>query len=140
MACLELEAEAVYILREAAGQFERPVVLFSGGKDSIVLPWLARKAFAPAAPPMPLLHIDTGHNFEETIAFRDWFAERYRWRLEVRGVADTIARGRAAEERGPHPSRIWRAPEWPRTILPLPVLWKRLAAPRWVFNFGILKV
>jgi sulfate adenylyltransferase subunit 2 len=100
-----LEAEAIFILREAAGQFERPVLLFSGGKDSITLAWLARKAFAPAAPPMPLLHIDTGHNFEETIAFRDWFVERYRWRLEVRNVADTIARGRAAEERGPHPSR-----------------------------------
>jgi len=101
----ELEGEAIHILREAAGQCERPVLLFSGGKDSITVAWLARKAFAPAAPPMPLLHVDTGHNFEETIAFRDWFVERYGWRLEVRSVADTIARGRAVEEAGPHPSR-----------------------------------
>lgn len=100
-----LEAEAIYILREAAGQCERPVVLFSGGKDSATLAWLSRKAFAPAAPPMPLLHIDTGHNFEQTLAFRDWFSQRYGWQLEVRHVADTIAQGRATEETGPYPSR-----------------------------------
>lgn len=67
---LILESEAIHVLREVAAQFERPVLMFSGGKDSVVLSWLARKAFHPAASPFPLLHIDTGHNFPETLAFR----------------------------------------------------------------------
>ena len=71
-----LESEAIYILREVAAQFERPVLLFSGGKDSIILAHLARKAFYPASVPFPLLHIDTGHNFAETLEFRDEFVKR----------------------------------------------------------------
>lgn len=101
----QLESDAIHILREVAGQFERPVVLFSGGKDSITLAWLARKAFAPGPSPLPLLHIDTGHNFPETLAFRDWFVRHYRARLLVRCVQDTIDRGRAVEESGPLASR-----------------------------------
>lgn len=100
-----LEAEAVYILRETAAQFERPVLLFSGGKDSIILAHLARKAFLPAGSPFPYLHIDTGHNFPETLAFRDDFARRMDARLIVRLVHDTIQRGRAIEEKGKFPSR-----------------------------------
>src|SRR4051812_17398853 len=72
----ELEAESIYVLREVAAQFERPALLFSGGKDSIVLSHLARKAFWPARIPFPLLHIDTGHNFDETIAYRDAWIEK----------------------------------------------------------------
>ncbi|HQX83497.1 MAG TPA: phosphoadenosine phosphosulfate reductase family protein, partial [Vicinamibacterales bacterium] len=68
-----LESEAVHVLREVAAQFERPALLFSGGKDSVVATWLARKAFAPGPVPFPLLHIDTGHNFPETLTFRDRF-------------------------------------------------------------------
>ena len=85
-----LENEAIYILREVAAQFERPHLLFSGGKDSIVMAWLAQRAFAPAAIPFPLLHIDTGHNVPETIAFRDEFVELLGARLIVRGVQDSI--------------------------------------------------
>ena len=69
-----LENESIHVLREVAAQFERPALLFSGGKDSIVVAWLARKAFAPSRIPFPLLHVDTGHNFPETIEFRDRFA------------------------------------------------------------------
>lgn len=101
----ELESDAIYILREVAGQFERPLLLFSGGKDSITLAWLARKAFAPGPSPLPLLHIDTGHNFPETLAFRDDFARESGARLLIRCVADTIASGRAVEESGPNRSR-----------------------------------
>ncbi|HUX67618.1 MAG TPA: sulfate adenylyltransferase subunit CysD [Terriglobales bacterium] len=101
----QLESDAIHILREVAGQFERPVALFSGGKDSITLAWLARKAFAPGISPLPLLHIDTGHNFPETLAYRDWFVQRYGARLVVRSVQDTIDRGRAVEEAGPFASR-----------------------------------
>ncbi|TCT09019.1 sulfate adenylyltransferase subunit CysD [Paralcaligenes ureilyticus] len=88
-----LEAEAIYILREVAAECERPVLLFSGGKDSVVLLRLAEKAFHPAAFPFPLLHIDTGHNFDEVIEFRDRRVAELRERLIVRRVEDSIARG-----------------------------------------------
>ncbi|MBV9774696.1 MAG: sulfate adenylyltransferase subunit CysD [Gemmatimonadetes bacterium] len=101
----QLESEAVYVMREAAGQFERPVLLFSGGKDSIVMVHLARKAFWPGRFPFPLLHIDTGHNFPETIEFRDRLAESVGCELLVRYVQDSIDRGRCQEEPGPNPSR-----------------------------------
>jgi sulfate adenylyltransferase subunit 2 len=101
----ELEAEAIYIIREAASQFERPAMLFSGGKDSIVMTHLARKAFYPAKIPFPLLHVDTGHNFPETITFRDKMVAEIGARLEVRYVQDSIDKGRAKEEKGPNASR-----------------------------------
>ena len=101
----QLEAEAIYIIREVAAQFERSVLLFSGGKDSIVLAHLARKAFYPASIPFPLLHIDTGHNFPETIAFRDQFVRELGARLIVRCVQDSIDQGRVVEETGPYASR-----------------------------------
>lgn len=101
----ELEAEAIYTIREVAGQFERPVLLFSGGKDSIVLTHLARKAFLPGPVPFPLLHIDTGHNFQETIDYRDAMAERLGLTMLVRYVQDSIDRGRVVEEKGPYSSR-----------------------------------
>jgi sulfate adenylyltransferase subunit 2 len=101
----ELEAEAIYVIREAASQFERPVMLFSGGKDSIVMTHLARKAFYPARIPFPLLHIDTGHNFPETITFRDEMVNRIGATLVVRYVQDSIDKGRAKEEKGPNASR-----------------------------------
>ncbi len=88
-----LEAEAIYILRELAAECERPVLLFSGGKDSCVLLRLAEKAFRPQAFPFPLMHIDTGHNFSEVIEFRDARAAQLRERLIVRSVEDSIARG-----------------------------------------------
>lgn len=100
-----LESEAIYVFREVAAQFERPVLLFSGGKDSIVLTHLARKAFYPGKIPFPLLHIDTGHNFPETLAFRDRLVERLGVRLIVRYVQDSIDQGRVVEETGPHASR-----------------------------------
>jgi sulfate adenylyltransferase subunit 2 len=101
----QLESEAVYVTREAFAQFERPVLLFSGGKDSIVLVHLARKAFWPGKIPFPLLHIDTGHNFPETLVHRDGLARRSGVELLVRYVQDSIDRGRVTEEPGPHPSR-----------------------------------
>jgi sulfate adenylyltransferase subunit 2 len=101
----QLESEAIYVMREVAAQFERPVLLFSGGKDSIVMVRLAQKAFAPAKFPFPLLHIDTGHNFPETIEFRDWLAQDVGCELLVRSVQDSIDQGRAQEEPGPNPSR-----------------------------------
>src|SRR5260221_8684546 len=101
----ELEAESFFVLREVAAQFERPALLFSVGKDSIVLSHLARKAFWPARIPFPLLHIDTGHNFEETITYRDSWVEKIGARLLVRYVQDSIDKGRAVEERGPNASR-----------------------------------
>ena len=82
----ELEAESIYVLREVAAQFERPVILFSGGKDSIVITYLAYKAFYPAKIPFPLLHIDTGHNFEETIQYRDELAKKLGAELIVGSV------------------------------------------------------
>ncbi len=101
----ELEAEAIYVIREVAAQFEKPIMLFSGGKDSIVMFHLARKAFAPAKVPFPLLHIDTGHNFEETISFRDKLMEQTGTRLLVRYVQDSINQGRVVEEKGYNASR-----------------------------------
>jgi sulfate adenylyltransferase subunit 2 len=101
----ELEAEAIYTIREVAGQFERPVLLFSGGKDSIVLTHLARKAFLPGPVPFPLLHIDTGHNFQETIDFRDSMVARLGLNLLVRYVQDSIDKGRVTEETGPYATR-----------------------------------
>jgi sulfate adenylyltransferase subunit 2 len=101
----ELETEAIYTLREVAGQFERPVLLFSGGKDSIVLVHLALKAFAPGPLPFPLLHIDTGHNFQETLDFRDRLVSDIGANLIVRYVQDSIDQGRVVEESGPHSSR-----------------------------------
>lgn len=101
----QLEAEAVFVIREVAAQFERPVMLFSGGKDSIVMAHLARRAFYPGKIPFPLMHIDTGHNFPETLTFRDELVEKLDVRLIVRYVQDSIDQGRAVEESGPNPSR-----------------------------------
>ncbi|HVU36963.1 MAG TPA: sulfate adenylyltransferase subunit CysD, partial [Opitutales bacterium] len=101
----QLEAEAIYVLRETAAQFQRPVLLFSGGKDSIVMAWLARKAFWPARLPFPLVHIDTGHNFVETIQFRDEFVKLVEAQLEIGLVEDSIRQGKAIEEKGPTASR-----------------------------------
>ncbi|HEY0968413.1 MAG TPA: sulfate adenylyltransferase subunit CysD [Opitutaceae bacterium] len=101
----QLEHEAIFIMREVAAQFERPALLFSGGKDSIVMVRLAQKAFAPARIPFPLVHVDTGHNFPETIAFRDELVAATGSRLIVRLVEDSIKAGRAQEEKGPNPSR-----------------------------------
>lgn len=101
----QLEHEAVHILREAAAQCSRAALLFSGGKDSLVLAVLAGKAFAPARPPFPLLHIDTGHNFPETLDFRDGFARARGYELLIRHVQESIDRGRAIEETGPNASR-----------------------------------
>jgi len=100
-----LEAEAIYVLREVAAQFERPHLLFSGGKDSIVLTHLSQKAFHPGKIPFTLLHIDTGHNFPETLQFRDDLVQRLGVRLLVRFVQDLIDRGRVVEETGPTASR-----------------------------------
>jgi sulfate adenylyltransferase subunit 2 len=100
-----LESEAIYILREVAAQFEKPVMLFSGGKDSIVMARLAQKAFHPARLPFPLMHVDTEHNFSEVIEFRDKFVKDIGADLIVRSVQDSIDKGRCAEEKGPNPSR-----------------------------------
>ena len=101
----ELEAESIYVLREVAAQFERPAMLFSGGKDSIVMFHLARKAFWPSKVPFPLLHIDTGHNFQETLDFRDWLMEETGAKCLVRYVQDSIDQGRCTEEKGINASR-----------------------------------
>lgn len=101
----QLEDEAIYIIREVAGQFNNPVILFSGGKDSITLVHLAKKAFAPGKFPFPLLHIDTGHNFPETIRFRDELVDSLGARLLVRYVQDSIDQGKVREERGRFASR-----------------------------------
>ena len=100
-----LESEAVYIFREVAAQFERALLLFSGGKDSIVMVHLARKAFWPAKFPFPLLHVDTGHNFPEAMAFRDRLVDEAGCELRVGLVQESIDRGRVREEPGPNPSR-----------------------------------
>jgi sulfate adenylyltransferase subunit 2 len=100
-----LEDEAIYILRETAAQFERPAILFSGGKDSITIVRLAQKAFYPGKCPFPLLHIDTGHNFPETIQFRDWLVETLGLELVVRNVQDSIDQGKVQEETGKYASR-----------------------------------
>jgi len=101
----KLEDEAIYIIREVAAQFEKPVLLFSGGKDSITLVELAIKAFYPAPVPFPLMHIDTGHNFPETIVFRDEMVKKYDLKLIVRYVQDSINKKRATEETGKYASR-----------------------------------
>jgi sulfate adenylyltransferase subunit 2 len=101
----QLESEAIFVMREVAAQFERPVLLFSGGKDSIVMAHLAQKAFYPAKIPFQLLHIDTGHNFPETLTFRDEMVKRIGVRLIVSYVQDSIDRGRVVEETGPYASR-----------------------------------
>jgi sulfate adenylyltransferase subunit 2 len=100
-----LEAEAIHVMREVAAEFERPVLLFSGGKDSIVLLRLAEKAFRPGPFPFPLMHVDTGHNFPEAIEFRDRRAAELGERLIVAHVEDSIRAGRAVEETGPRASR-----------------------------------
>lgn len=101
----QLEAEAIYVLRETAAQFENPALLFSGGKDSIVMAHLAYKAFHPARIPFPLVHVDTGHNFPETIEFRDFYADKIGVRLVVGSVQQSIDEGRVQEETGPDASR-----------------------------------
>jgi sulfate adenylyltransferase subunit 2 len=101
----QLESEAIFVMREVAAQFERPALLFSGGKDSIVMVHLARKAFFPARFPFPLLHIDTGHNFQEALDFRDELARTTGAKLHVASVQDSIDKGRVAEETGPNASR-----------------------------------
>lgn len=101
----ELENEAIFVMREVAAQFEKKVLLFSGGKDSIVLVHLARKAFWPGLMPFSLLHIDTGHNFEETLRFRDDLARDTGAELIVRYVQDSIDKGRVSEEKGYNASR-----------------------------------
>lgn len=101
----QLESEAIYVIREVAAQFERPALLFSGGKDSIVMAHLAHRAFFPGRIPFPLIHIDTGHNFPETIAFRDDLVNKLSAQLIVRYVQDSIDQGRVTEETGPFASR-----------------------------------
>jgi len=100
-----LEAEAIHIMREVAAEFERPVLLFSGGKDSIVMLALAEKAFWPARIPFPVMHVDTGHNFAEVIEYRDRRVAELSVRLVVASVQDSIDAGRAVEETGRHASR-----------------------------------
>ena len=101
----ELEAEAIFIMRETAAQFEKPVLLFSGGKDSIVMVHLALKAFWPAKVPFSLMHVDTGHNFEETITFRDELVKKHNLKLIVASVQDSINEGKSVEEKGAYASR-----------------------------------
>ena len=101
----QLEAEAIFVLRETAAQFERPGLLFSGGKDSIVMAHLAHKAFFPSKSPFPLVHVDTGHNFPETLDYRDQFVEKFGAELIVGLVQDSINKGTATEETGPNASR-----------------------------------
>ena len=101
----QLEEESIYIIREVAGQFDNPCLLFSGGKDSITLLHLAQKAFAPATIPFPLVHIDTGHNFPETIELRDKLVATHGLRLIVGSVQNDIDAGNVIEEKGRHASR-----------------------------------
>lgn len=103
----QLEAESIHIFREIAAQFERPALLFSGGKDSITLVHLARKAFAPGKIPFPLVHIDTGHNFPEALTYRDWMAAQVNATLTVRKVEDTIKQRSLTEPKGKFASRNW---------------------------------
>lgn len=113
----ELEAEAIFILREVAAQFENPAILFSGGKDSIVVTHLAKKAFYPAKFPFPLIHIDTGHNFVETIEFRDVLVKKLGAKLIVGSVQEAINNGTATEEKGFSASRnIAQIPALLKTI------------------------
>ena len=101
-----LESESIFILREVAAQFNNPAILFSGGKDSILVTYLARKAFYPAPVPFPLMHIDTGHNFPETLQYRDELVKKLGLKLIVANVQDSIDKGRVAEEKGYNASRI----------------------------------
>ena len=101
----ELEAEAIYVIREVGAQFEKPTLLFSGGKDSIVMYHLARKAFWPQLVPFPCMHIDTGHNFQETLKFRDRLAKETGAKCIVKYVQDTIDQGKVVEETGVNASR-----------------------------------
>ena len=101
----ELEAEAIFVIREVVAQFDRPAILFSGGKDSIVITHLAKKAFYPAKIPLPLIHIDTGHNFPETMTFRDSLVKELGVQLIVGSVQESIDKGRAKEETGLNASR-----------------------------------
>ena len=101
----ELESEAIFILREVWAQFENPVILFSGGKDSILVTHLAKKAFYPAKIPFPLMHVDTGHNFPETIQFRDDIIKELGVDLIVGSVQESIDEGRVAEEKGKNATR-----------------------------------
>jgi len=101
----ELESESIFILREVATQFENPVILFSGGKDSILMVYLAIKAFYPARVPFPLLHIDTGHNFPEALVYRDWLVNHYNLRMHVGSVQKAIDEGKIKEEKGFNASR-----------------------------------
>ncbi|MGB5982849.1 MAG: sulfate adenylyltransferase subunit CysD [Nonlabens sp.] len=101
----ELESEAIYVIREVWAQFNKPVILFSGGKDSILVTHLAKKAFYPAKIPFALMHVDTGHNFPETIAFRNDIAEKLDVELIVAKVQDSIDKGRVAEEKGKNATR-----------------------------------
>ena len=101
----QLESEAIFVLRETAAQFEKPVLLFSGGKDSIVMAYLAKKAFWPAKLPFPLMHVDTGHNFPETMQYRDQFVKDLGAQLIVASVQDAIDQGKVVEETGVNASR-----------------------------------
>ena len=101
----ELEAESIFIMREVAAQFERPVLMFSGGKDSILMVHLAYKAFYPAKIPFPLLHVDTGHNFDETLKYRDDLVDRLGVKLIVGSVEQAIEDGLVTEEKGFNASR-----------------------------------
>ena len=101
----ELESESIFIMREVASQFQNPVLMFSGGKDSILMVYLAQKAFYPARIPFPLLHIDTGHNFDETIQYRDDLVKRTGARLIVGSVQEAIDKGLVTEEKGVNASR-----------------------------------
>lgn len=101
----QLEEEAIYIIREVVGQFNNPALLFSGGKDSIILLHLCKKAFIPGRIPFPLLHVDTGHNFPETIKLRDELVEKYQVKLHVGSVQESIDQGKVIEEKGKYASR-----------------------------------
>ena len=101
-----LESESIFILREVAAQFQNPAILFSGGKDSILVTYLAKKAFYPAPIPFPLVHVDTGHNFKETLDYRDWLVKKLNAKLIIGSVQETIDAGRVAEEKGFSASRI----------------------------------
>ena len=102
----ELESEAIFVIREVAAQFEKPALLFSGGKDSILMTHLAKKAFYPARIPFPLIHIDTGHNFPETIEFRDRLVNDLGVTLIVGSVQEAIDKGMVKEERFQRPFEI----------------------------------
>lgn len=122
-----LESEAIHVIREIVAERERPVLLFSGGKDSIVLLHLARKAFFPARLPFPVLHVDTGHNFEEVLACRDALVRAFDLDLRIASVPEAIARGELTDETGPGASR---------NRLQIPVLLAALGAGRFDAAFG----